>query len=338
MNVHLIIPSELDELLSTIKHKKSRDSLIMIYQAMIYKDSKYNKYVDGNFNIFFPLPSNYIKKVRSNYQNYIKLLIDYEIIEYKSHNSGIDDGLYRKKYYNTETRVCMQYRFLIDVASGREIIVDVKTEALYTDKDWYIITKSSLKQIGLPTRIGRDSFSRRLHTPITSNTHVDEFESYKTFLRAYKGYGAVDIKECQPTLMFEYLNDKIEIDDNYIPYTIYEQINPLDRDKAKKEFATWLNCEINQMPVHINNTFPLITKYIKQYKSKNGSKSLGSKLQYMESTIVIDDLLNTIVDELGIDFCLTVHDSLIVKVEDLQLVNDWCSNKYKNLIFKQELI
>ncbi len=339
MTINLIIPPELREVLKTIKRKDKRNSLLLIYNALIYKDKKYNKI---NNNLFFPIPSAYLEKINSRYYKLINILLDNDIIEYKTINNGykdIDlftDELYSKKYYNTHTGQCMNYRFIIDIEKGREIQINFP-DFLYENENWYKITKKSLLEIMLPINIIRDSFSRRLHTSITSNTHIVNFESYKNYLSALGGYTSIDIKECQPTLLFHFLKDKIVIDNNYTPYTIYSQINN-DRDEAKNEFVTWLNCEPNKMSRHINILFPILSDFIINYKNKNGYKSLGSKLQNIEAKIVIDDLLDNIVDGLDIKFCLTVHDSLIVRDEDVDKVSEWVEGKYKQLEFKKEKI
>lgn len=339
MQVKILIPEELQKVLKSIKRKDKRNSLLEIYNALTYKDVKYNK---DDRNEIFPVPSAYLVKIRKHYNKYINILLDNNIIGYQSFNKGFktinlfEDKLYNKKYYNTHTGECMRYCFNIDIENGIEQTIEVP-DSLYSDENWYQITIESLQEIKLPIRIIRDSFSRRLHTTITSNTGVEGFDSYKTYLSAFGGYSSIDVKECQPTLLYLYFKDRVEIDDNYVIGKIYSQINS-DRDKAKKEFVTWLNAEIHNMPRHINKLFPELFNYIVNYKSRNGYKSLGAKLQRIESNIVIDDLLDNINREIGVEFCLTVHDSLIVRNEDVDKVYEWVTNKYKELEFKKEEI
>ena len=329
MIINLLIPEELQEVLKKIKHKKKQTSLLLIYNALIFKDTKYNK---NNKNEYFPIPSTYLKKIRTEYKKYINILLDSNIISYKSINNAYaqedifaDEEWYKKKYYNTNTGQCMSYKFIINTEIGVEKEIEFP-DSLYEDENWYKITKSSLEQIFLDKKIIRDSFSRRLHTAITSNTQVEEFNSYKSYFSALGGYTSIDIKECQPTLLFNFVKDKVVVDDNYKLSTIYSQINE-ERTIAKKEFVTWLNCEVNAMPRHINQLFPLLTDFLINYKKKNGYKSLGAKLQNIEAKIVIDDLLDNIVEATSVGFCLTVHDSLIIKNEDVDKVYDYCIGK-----------
>ena len=61
---------------------------------------------------------------------------------------------------------------------------------------------------------------------------------------------------------------------------------------------------------------------------------MSSHLQRVESKIWIDDLLNNI----PCDWALPVHDSIIVKEEDLERVYEYCKMKYPNIRFKKNLI
>jgi hypothetical protein len=61
---------------------------------------------------------------------------------------------------------------------------------------------------------------------------------------------------------------------------------------------------------------------------------MGSHLQRVESKIWIDDILNNI----PTDWALPVHDSVIVKEEDVDKVYNWIKGKYPNLAIKKEII
>lgn len=359
---NLIIPKKLDSILQTIKRKDSREALIKIFSALVYKDSKYNK-IDRNSSEFFPVPSNYLEKINSRYYNKIKLLIDNKIIEYKSattteykydtHNqqyyrdtnsNSIFENEYRRKYYDTEKGICMQYRFLIDIDSGREIETDIEYVD-YRKYGWYNITKRSLQKLNLNTNITRDNYSRRVHTIVTRNMSIqdkqDIITSYKHYFNKKSDYYTIDISTCQPSLLVKYLTDNSEeehIDENFNPVNLYDYIvtnTSIDsRDKAKKAFATWLYSIPNRCNHELIRLFPKLNSFMYEFKRKNGYKALGAKLTYLESTIIIDDILNNI----NLDFCLSVHDSIIVKSKDAEKAFDYCNKKYKWLKFKKEKI
>lgn len=340
MKLEIIITPKLQTTLDTLKRRDTRLNLLKIYNALIFKNFKYNKTKE---NSFFPVPSKYLEKINSRYYIYVNMLISNSIITYLSNNSIdiynekdiTEDFIIRKKYYNTTTNQCMQYKFTSDITVGKTVEIDIDISNLYNGNNWYEITKKSLNDILLPgSYIKRDSFSRRLHTSITANTGVVGFSSYKTYLNTLGGYSYVDIIECQPSLLLQVVESKF-IDDNYKIGKIYEQID-VDRDKAKKLFVQWLNSEVVAMPAVVNELFPLMTFYVKRYKAKSGYKALANKLQYKEAKIVIDDLLNNINSELNIDFALTVHDSIICENEDTDRVKNWCEEKYTYLKFRSE--
>jgi len=340
MNIEIIITPELQVALDNLKRKDTRLNLLKIYSALVFKNLKFNK---TKANSFFPVPSKYLESINSRYYKYIDMLLDNSIIDYLSNNSIdvydsgdiTDDVIHRKKYYNTFTNLCMQYKFTNDITIGKTVEIDLDVSNLYTDNDWYKITKKSLNDILLPeSHIKRDSFSRRLHTSITANTGVEGFSSYKTYLNALGGYSNIDIIECQPSLLLQVVEPRF-IDANYKIGRIYKQIDT-DRDKAKIIFVQWLNSEVVAMPRVVNELFPLMTIYVKRYKAKSGYKALANRLQYKEAKIVIDDLLNNINMELKVDFALTVHDSIICKKEDAEKVKKWCEKKYTYLKFRNE--
>jgi len=340
MNIEIIITPQLQITLDQLKRKDSKLNLLKIYNALVFKNLKFNK---TKSNLFFPIPSAYLEKINSRYYNYINMLLDNNIIDYLSNNSIdvynesniTEDVIHRKKYYNTVTNQCMQYKFTSDITVGKTIEIDLDINNLYKKNNWYNLTKKSLNDILLPeSHIKRDSFSRRLHTCITANTGVKEFSSYKTYLNALGGYNNIDIVECQPSLLLQVVELRF-IDENYKIGEIYAQIDT-DREKAKKIFVQWLNSEIDAMPRVVNELFPLMSLYVKHCKQRSGYKALANKLQYKESNIVIDDLLNNINQELKVDFALTVHDSIICKKEDAEKIKKWCEKKYTYLKFRNE--
>jgi len=80
-----------------------------------------------------------------------------------------------------------------------------------------------------------------------------------------------------------------------------------------------------------------MSKHIEQFKSID-PKTVAKFVQKKESEIFIDYLLDNIQNDLEIDFCLTVHDSLVVREKDALKVYDWVKNKIPYLSFRLELI
>jgi hypothetical protein len=332
------IGKELDYILSLQKRKDAKERIIKVYNALLYKK--------GKSKVYFKCPSSYLKKVSGQYNKVIKLLQEYKIIDFRSYNydeSNIFD-IRRKKYYNTEKGVCAEYRFIIDIEEGYEYDFDFNFSSLYDNEKWFMKTRKSLLELGFPLEnihIKRDNFSRRLHTNITS--HIENYGSYRNLLEG-GDYYLIDGKTTQPRLLWLHLNE-IGLEDeklnnifnnglDFYQY-ILDRIPALnnDRDEAKELFTTWINGTgyIDPEKKSIRDIFPIADVFIRKYKTTN-YKNICRLLQYKEADIFIDDLLN----EVPVDFCLSIHDALLVKVEDKDLVLQWCKERRPEMVFTLE--
>lgn len=361
----MIITKELDHLLSLQKRKDARERLKKVYNALLYKK--------GKSNGFFQVPSSYLKKTSGQYNKAIALLLQHNIIAYQSFNIDESDlfNQRRKKYYNTENGTCIRYKFLIDTETGYEDDLAVDFSSLYANERWHERTRLSLLSLGFAhdgLNIKRDNFSRRLHTNITGN--IGEGNSYKDLL-AGGDYWTIDAKTCHPRLLWQILKSANQDDKNlsyvfendldFYDYIIEqipsilksskemqeffktqedyiydeEHIKSCDRATAKEAFMSWINGTgyVNEDIRPITSLFPIANGYIRGFKS-NSYKDMARMLQYKEATIFIDDLLNNI----ELDFCLTMHDSLIVKKEDVDYALTCCQTKYPELVFEAKEI
>lgn len=332
------IGKELNYLISLEKRKDAKQRIIKVYEALLYKRN--------NSKSWFDCPSTYLKKVSGQYNKAIKLLLDHKIIDFQSLNYD-DSDLFnqrRKKYYNTEKGICMRYRFLIDTEQGEEYDFKVPTN-LYDNEKWFQKTRYSLLQLNFQPNellIKRDNFSRRLHTNITGS--IDGSISYKDLLSG-GDYYVIDSKTSQPRLLWIIMNE-IGLNDKNLNYIfengldfydyIIERIETLNtRDEAKELFTSWINGTgyIDSDKVAIRDIFSVANTFIRNYKTKS-YKDVCKLLQNKEANIFIDDLLNNS----PVEFTLSVHDSLIVKKEDKDIVLDYCRKRQPNLIFNCEEI
>jgi hypothetical protein len=332
------IGKELDYLISLQKRKDAKDRIIKVYEALLYKK--------GNNKGLFDCPSAYLVKVSPRYNKVVKLLLEHKIIDFQSLNYDDSDifSPRRKKYYNTEKGICMRYKFIIDTEEGEEYDFKVSTN-LYDDEKWFQRTRYSLLQLNFfpdELLIKRDNFSRRLHTNITGS--INGTTSYKDLLSG-GDYYAIDAKTSQPRLLWMTMNE-IGLNDKNLNYIfengldfydyIIERIEALNtRDEAKELFTSWINGTgyIDLDKVAIRDIFSVTNMFIRNYKTKS-YKDVCKLLQNKEANIFIDDLLNNS----PVEFTLSVHDSLIVKKEDKDLVLDYCRKKQPNLIFECEEI
>ena len=153
-------------------------------------------------------------------------------------------------------------------------------------------------------------------------------------------YWSIDAKTCQPRLLWIYLQD-IGLQDKNLNYIfennldfyqyIMDRIPALeDRDDAKETFVSWINGTgyLDAEKSSIRNIFGTANEFIKNFKKKD-YKNICRLLQYKEASIFIDSILNNI----PLDFCLTVHDSIIVRKEDKDITLDYCKEHHPELIF-----
>lgn len=191
---------------------------------------------------------------------------------------------------------------------------------------------------------------------------TDRIISYKELLKG-KGYCTIDAKTCHPRILWKYLKETHREDDtfNYIfdngldfydfilermPKMVEsyseltkdhspEELKDLLRICAKEAFMSWINGKgyVQEEYSELLLIFPQATKGIATIKTSN-YKDLCSLLQRIESKMFIDDILNNI----DLEFCLTVHDSLIVKKEDADYALGFCQRKYPEMVFiKKEI-
>ena len=332
------IGKELNYLINLEKRKDAKQRIIKVYEALLFKK--------GNSSNWFDCPSSYLKKVSGQYNKVTKLLLEHKIIDFQSINYDHSDifNQRRKKYYNTEKGICMRYKFLIDVEEGEEYEFEIPKN-LYEDEKWFLKTRYSLLQLNFSIDdllIKRDNFSRRLHTNITGS--INGSISYKDLLSGGEYY-VIDSKTSQPRLLWMTMKE-IGINDKNLNYIfengldfydyIIERIEALKtRDEAKELFTSWINGTgyIDVDKVAIRDIFNVANVFIRNYKTKS-YKDVCRLLQSKEANIFIDDLLNNS----PVDFTLSVHDSLIVKKEDKEVMLQYCMDRQPNLIFNCEEI
>lgn len=337
------IGKELDYLIKKEKRKDAVERILKVYNALLYKK--------GNKNGYFTCPSAYLEKVNSRYYKVLTSFIESGIIEFYSTKDKEVGDLFeftfkKKKYYNTEKGICMKYRFLIDINEGYEYDFKVDLSSIYNNEKWFSITKKSLLELGFKPEelyIKRDSFSRRLHTNITGLIPV--YQSYRNLLCGGEYY-TIDSKTSQPRLLWIIMNE-IGLQDNNLNYIfnndldfyeyIQERIPALNNDRrlSKELFTSWVNgtgyLDVDKSV--IRDIFPVVNTFLRNYKTTS-YKDVCAMLQYRESQIFIDNLLNNV----PVDFCLSMHDSLIVKKEDVDKVLQYCMEKEPNLRFEKEEI
>ena len=315
------------------KRKDVKMSALKIYCALFLMRLRRNKWG------YFPVPSEYLRKINGRYNRIIEYFIDNKIIK-RYERQEITNDLFNpinKKYYDVNKGICIKYKFLVNIDTAQfKVNVPMKTDRSYR---WYSILQASLTEYGVEGKIKRDPYGRRVHHMALYN-----------YREIFSGLWVIDSVCSQPRLLYNEMKSRNLFDEKYFnvfnnnldfyDYLI-EQLDLRDRDDAKSMFMSWAfgtgytgdrikhGVYINQL----NSLFRGVYKFLMILKESN-YKDAGSYLQRLESKIWIDDLLNNI----PVEFAVPIHDSLIVRERDVDLVLDYCQQKYPLLKFKKDFI
>jgi hypothetical protein len=325
----IIVPQKVKESILSIGNKTAQKNAYKIYAAL------YKREIRKNRQNYFDVPSTYLESINSRYNRTINRFIKDGIIKYFEREHQGEDIFIPifKKYYNKNLGICMKYKFLIDITQGEIYEIDMDNP---NKKRWYEITKETLINLGYENFIiSRDSFGRRIHHPAIYD--------YKIYLKD-KGLSIIDAKCSQPRLLYLLMKKRGIIENNY--FNIFEKdedfysylVDKLNldgtitkegpRSDAKKLFMFWVNGEGYVPNFNIHKLFPITSQFIQNLKNKN-YKDCGAYLQREEARIWIDDLLENIPTE----FALSIHDSLIIRIKDVNKILNYCRDKYPQIKF-----
>ena len=321
------ITTEIKAVIDNLGNKTAQQSGLKVYTALYLCHKRRNK--QG----YFDCPSKYLRAINSRYSKIRDELLNAGIIDYMKTLKVDPSDIFKSipsKRYSTKYGYCMKYKFLVDISQGEEVEVDFASNK---KRRWYEITTNSLIELGHSPKITRDSFGRRVHYPLLN--------SYKEELKNI-GLSVIDAQTSQPRLLWLIMKEKGLFDINYnnifendIDFYDYlsKELELPDRESAKNAFMFWVNGEMGSKISTIKKLFPITTNFINGLK-KLYYKDSASFLQREEARIWIDDLLNNI----PADFALPVHDSLIVKNEDLEKVLSYCISMYPDMRFSSRAL
>lgn len=318
----ITISQQIKDSINKLGNKTARTSGQKLYCALYLLNKRKRS------NGYFDAPSTYLKKINGRYNVIIDRFLEDGIINYQTNLHPDKEDIFapakEKKNYSTKHGYSMKYKFLVPI-EGEDIEVDFKTTK---DERWFRVLTNTLKTLGYEDKITRDSFGRRVHYQALYN--------YKTELKDKDLY-VIDSVCSQPRLLWLIMTKKGIIDNNYNDifrndrdfYTyVKNNLKLKDRQAAKDLFMFWINSSGYVPDYKIHQLFPVTSAFLKGLKNRS-YKDSSSFLQREEAKIWIDDLLNNI----PVEFALSIHDSLIVKSEDAELVKDYCQNKYPDLRF-----
>lgn len=123
---------------------------------------------------------------------------------------------------------------------------------------------------------------------------------------------------------------------------LYEEISEILGLKTRKE-AKSLMFELffashrfnPRRKTSLKNHFPTVVQYIDNFKKEHGDNAFSIELQKQEAEIFIDNVYRRIKAE-GL-FCLTKHDSVIVRTKDRKRANEIIEEYFKEIGFRGTL-
>lgn len=141
--------------------------------------------------------------------------------------------------------------------------------------------------------------------------------------------------------LYEYIQEKLglDIDENKKKCMSEEEIKKAKRKKAKiMLFELLFSSEKNKSEnkKKITHLFPSVVKWIDDYKKVNGYENFAIMLQLEESRIFIDDIYHALKSK-GI-FCLTKHDSVIVRRNNEEEVETFLKEYFDSINFIAKLV
>ena len=329
-------------LLKSYKRKDAKQSLLILFNKIQKCSTRPDE--EG----YFDVPAMLLKKVRTNYKGYVNKMKKAGMLSVKTSNHLVrkptkedmcNQEFIKKESYSTTYNQCKKFKFTFDDSLGYD---EFTIEEKYSLPNWWQLLHRSLIALGIEDiRISRDTFSRRVHHNLSARVEDEQIDSYqkdnyKNFIKAYFPglYTIVDAIACQPTLLpllFTFVDvayqEAIKSPDFYLYIANQLELTGANRrDVAKSRFNVWA-MSTHYLTSPLNKLFPLINKLKIIEVTKGGPKNMSKKMQRLEVKYFIDEGLNNIEKDLDIDFCVTIHDSMIVENAVAQKVKEYMEAK-----------
>jgi hypothetical protein len=249
----------------------------------------------------------------------------------KSSNKVISIG---NKYY---CNCYMKSEKLLEISNDRNYSIIQSPEGCYLDDLEHFLNKkklsiylsymNSLDSIREKRyRVDRNEKNYRLDTNLT-NLYSELTEE----ICRQNDLVQIDLSNSQFCFLSDLLKNNLKTHDSFLFRTLsyngslYVYVKKKLSLKSYKEckkmmFSLLFSSEKNttKEKSQLKKIFPTVVKWVDNFKKENGYKSFSIELQKMESNFFIDNILKTIKNKKL--FCLTKHDSLIIRREDYNKV------------------
>ena len=245
--------------------------------------------------------------------------------------NSIGDKYYANKYMKTSQLVSISKEnnySIIQTSQGcylddLEHFLNKKRLSIYLS---YINSVDTLKEKRY--RVKRNDTNRRLDTNLTNlySELVDEICRQNNLVQ-------IDLSNSQFCFLSHLLHNKLDTPDNtlfrWLSYNgeLYSYVKDKLKLKSLKEskllmFSLLFSSEKNTTTEKkiLKSLFPSVIDWVDRFKKENGYKKFSVELQNIESNLFIDVLLFKIKKKKF--FCITKHDSLIIRRNDYQSMMD----------------
>ena len=238
--------------------------------------------------------------------------------------------------------------------SGKSLIQDgrrflIETEETFIDNKKKVIHLSyinSIKRLESKSyNAKRNITNNRLDTNFTNmaSVMVDDICKENNLIQ-------IDLKNSQFTILSHLLKDQLNSDDyrrfealsvsGQLYDYVTQELGLRERKQGKNVmFETLFSSRKNNTStkLKLKKIFPTVIKWIDDYKKEDGDNNFAIMLQQHESKIFIDGLLRLIKKEKSSLFCLTKHDSLIIKDEDYDRIMAITTSYFSSIGLKYSL-
>lgn len=287
----------------------------------------------------------------------------YKIVDDKVNNTTIDslgysvddnklksslkvNGIGNKYYTNTY----MKRSQLVSISQENNYTIIQTPQGCYLDDLGHFLNKKkfsiylsylnsldSLKNKNY--RVKRNDTNKRLDTNLTNlySELVDAICEQNDLVQ-------IDLSNSQFCFLSYLLKKKLDTPDNTLFRSLsyggelYSYVKDKLKLKSLKEskllmFSLVFSSEKNTTHEKkiLKSLFPSVIDWVDRFKKENGYKRFSVELQIIESNLFIDVLLNKIKTKTL--FCLTKHDSLIIKRKDYQQVMEIVANTSNQIGF-----
>lgn len=203
-----------------------------------------------------------------------------------------------------------------------------KTMAAYMDSLYRVATKQ--------LNHNRNKANNRLDTNFTNMPNL----LFRTICEDNK-LVQIDLSNSQFAILSHILKGKVNCPEfryHAERGTLYDDVaerRNIPRKQAKIGFfETLFSSDKYTSPEkkELESLYPEVMKWISDYKKEYGDKKFVNMLQKKESEIFIDNILSRILEKT--DFCLTKHDSVIVRKKDEKLAREVINQYFSEIDFK----